>query len=155
MAHTLVRSREDRMLGGVCGGLGRYFDVDPNLVRLVFVVLAVVPGIGIPIYVILWLILPEEGEPTDRPLADRVRDGTDDIVQRAQKVHDDVRATARAPNRAAIVALGVLLIALGIVFLLRNLGITWLHWFALGTLWPVLLILIGTAFLWRWLRGGE
>jgi phage shock protein C len=62
---TLYRSREERMLAGVCGGIGEYFAVDPTLVRLVFVLLAVFSGVGVLAYVVLWIVVPEEG---GRPL---------------------------------------------------------------------------------------
>ena len=154
MANKLYRSSSDSMLGGVCGGLGKYFDIDANLIRLIFVVLAVIPAFGIPIYLVLWLIVPEAGEGSKQPLADRVRDGTDEIVDRAKRFGEEVRSTARSSSPAATFVIGLILIVLGAVFLLRNLGITWLSWIAFGTLWPALLILVGAAFLWRWLKGG-
>jgi phage shock protein C len=143
------------MLGGVCGGLGKYFDIDANLIRLIFVVVAVIPGFGAPVYLLLWLIVPEESDGAKEPLADRMREGTDEIVDRAKKLGKEVRSTVRSSNPAATFAIGLLLILVGAVFLLRNLGITWLNWIAFGTLWPALLILVGAAFLWRWLRGGD
>ena len=155
MANKLYRSSSDSMLGGVCGGLGKHFDIDANLIRLIFVVLAVIPAFGIPIYLVLWLIVPEEGEGSKQPLADRVRDGTDEIVDRAKRFGEEVRSTAKSSNPAATFVIGLLLIVFGAVFLLRNLGITWLSWIAFGTLWPALLILVGGAFLWRWLKGGD
>lgn len=56
------RSREDRVLGGVCGGLANYFDVDPTLVRVGWVVLAFATAAfpGFLVYVLLWLLAPEE-----------------------------------------------------------------------------------------------
>jgi phage shock protein C len=63
--HVLRRSRDDRILGGVCGGLGRYFGVDSTLVRLAFVVLTVAGGGGILVYLVAWLLMPEE-EPGER-----------------------------------------------------------------------------------------
>ena len=58
---TLYRSRDDRMLAGVCGGIGEYFALDPTLVRLVFVLLAVFTGIGVLAYIVLWIVVPEQG----------------------------------------------------------------------------------------------
>jgi phage shock protein C len=59
-ARKLYRSRSDRMLGGVCGGLGDYFRVDPTLMRLIFVVLFLLGGHGLLVYLILWIIIPLE-----------------------------------------------------------------------------------------------
>jgi phage shock protein C len=56
----IFRSRTDRMLGGVCGGLGAYFNLDPTLVRLAFVAVTLLGGSGVLIYIILWLITPQE-----------------------------------------------------------------------------------------------
>ena len=58
----LLRIRQGRIVAGVCAGLGAYFGVDVNLVRLAFGVLTVFYGVGILLYLIAWLILPEEGE---------------------------------------------------------------------------------------------
>ena len=67
----LVRPREDRVLGGVCAGLGRRFGIDPWPARLLFVlVLMVLPGSQILAYPILWILMPDEGAvpvPTYRP----------------------------------------------------------------------------------------
>ena len=56
----LYRSESDRMLGGVCGGLGDYLDVDSTLVRIIFVALALMGGPGILMYLILLLVVPSE-----------------------------------------------------------------------------------------------
>jgi phage shock protein C len=68
---VLRRSRGERVIGGVCGGLGRYLGLDPVLLRIAFVVLAIAGGGGILLYVVAWILIPEEreGEPlgTERP----------------------------------------------------------------------------------------
>jgi phage shock protein C len=56
----LYRSEHDRMLAGVCGGLGEYFDVDPTIVRLVFVASIFLPGPQVIAYLAAWLIVPRE-----------------------------------------------------------------------------------------------
>jgi len=48
------------MIGGVCGGLGEVLDVDPTIVRVVFVLLGLLGGHGILLYIILWLIMPRQ-----------------------------------------------------------------------------------------------
>jgi len=58
----LLRIRQGRIVAGVCAGLGAYFGVDVNLVRLAFGVLTVFYGLGILLYLVAWLILPEQGE---------------------------------------------------------------------------------------------
>jgi phage shock protein C len=56
----LIRSRTERMIGGVCGGLGEYFNIDPTLIRLLFVLASLAGGPGVLAYLILLIIVPEE-----------------------------------------------------------------------------------------------
>jgi phage shock protein C len=92
----LYRGRDDRMLGGVCGGLGEYFDVDPVLMRLVFVAGTVLSGgLGLAVYVLLWIIVPKEGaQAASRP--DVWRQNADEIVAEARRLGSDVRETVRS-----------------------------------------------------------
>jgi phage shock protein C len=68
---ALRRSRSQRVIGGVCGGLGRYLGIDPVLLRIAFVVLLFAGGGGLVLYLIAWILIPEEreGEPlgSERP----------------------------------------------------------------------------------------
>jgi len=62
MARRLYRSKTEKMLSGVCGGIAELFDIDPTLVRLAFVVTTLWGGFGLIVYVILWWIAPYQGE---------------------------------------------------------------------------------------------
>ena len=55
----LTRS-DDKMIGGVCVGLAEYLDIDPTIVRIVWVLMVLFAGFGILLYVILWLIMPKQ-----------------------------------------------------------------------------------------------
>lgn len=59
----LMRSRKDRMIAGVCGGMAEYFNLDPTLVRIIYVLVSIfsVAFPGILVYIILWIIIPEAG----------------------------------------------------------------------------------------------
>src|SRR5258708_28596583 len=73
MNNQLMRSESDRMIGGVCGGLARYFNIDSAIVRLVFV-LAVLSGISPLVYLVLWIVMPEQKNPaTNGALPDHPR----------------------------------------------------------------------------------
>ena len=152
MGNKLYRSNSDSMLGGVCGGLGAYFGIDSNLIRLLFVVLAVAPGFGIPAYIILWLLLPEESEEDHTSLDERVRGGADEIATHARSIRDRLQHKSGTTAPIASFALGAVLIVVGISFLLRNLGFTWMSWVAKVWMWPSILIVVGLVFLWRWIR---
>jgi len=56
----LYRSRKERMIAGVCGGIGIYFGIDPTLVRLLFIVGALLGGPGLLAYLILLIVVPDE-----------------------------------------------------------------------------------------------
>jgi phage shock protein PspC (stress-responsive transcriptional regulator) len=56
----ITRVRDGRLLGGVCTGLGRYFDIDPVLVRLLMVLLTFICGAGIAFYIAAWILVPTE-----------------------------------------------------------------------------------------------
>jgi len=58
MANRLQRSRTERVIGGVCGGLAEYFNVDPVLVRVLLVVVTFLGGAGLLLYLILWAVMP-------------------------------------------------------------------------------------------------
>jgi phage shock protein C len=57
----LHRCRTDRMVAGVAGGLGEWFDVDPTLIRVAFAALTLLGGVAVPIYLAAWALIPEEG----------------------------------------------------------------------------------------------
>jgi phage shock protein PspC (stress-responsive transcriptional regulator) len=58
---SLTRRRDDRMLAGVASGIAAYVGIDTLLVRIAFAVLSIVGGAGIPLYIVCWLLIPDEG----------------------------------------------------------------------------------------------
>ncbi|EOA59627.1 MULTISPECIES: PspC domain-containing protein [Bacteroides] len=57
----LTRSRSDRMLAGVCGGLAQFFGLDASLVRIAYAILTIFTAFaGVPVYILMWIIIPEE-----------------------------------------------------------------------------------------------
>ena len=63
----LYRSRTDRSIAGICGGLGKFFDTDPTMIRLVMLLLILFGGLSIWVYIILWFVIPEEPAPKFTP----------------------------------------------------------------------------------------
>jgi phage shock protein PspC (stress-responsive transcriptional regulator) len=146
--YRISRSRSNRMIAGVCGGLADYLRIDATLVRLFFVLLALGEGIGILLYLILWLIMPEE-EATDRRVDATIRRGAGEMGRQVIDVGNDVRRAVTRPNRQTVVLIGVVLITLGAFYLVDNLDIPGLQWFDVDLLWPLLLILGGVTLLVR------
>ncbi len=154
MENKLYRSRKDLMIGGVCGGLAEYLRIDSTLVRLFFILLSFGGrGIGVMVYLLLWIIVPPEDQKREASLQDTVRSGSEEIADRARMVGDDLRNMVRNPNPQAGLLVGGALLVLGIVFLLQNLELPWLHWLDFDVIWPILLILGGIALLIRNRRG--
>lgn len=89
----LMRSRTDKVIAGVAGGIGQYLAIDPVIVRLAFVAL-VFTGVGLFLYPVLWLIMPIEG--SQRPAPDQA---FDEMRQQAQRVGDEVREVFVAGRR--------------------------------------------------------
>jgi phage shock protein C len=61
MQPRLTRSTTETMIAGVCGGLAEYFNIDPVIVRLIFVLVTLTSGMGIPVYIVLWIVMPRAG----------------------------------------------------------------------------------------------
>lgn len=153
MERMLYRSRTNSMLGGVCGGLAEYFRMDATLVRLLFILFAVITGVAIAAYFVLWLVVPEEGRATAN-LGERVHQGAEEMADRARTWALELRASEGAGRSGATAWVALALILIGVLFLLRNLGVTWIRWITLGVLWPIVPIGLGLALLWRRLKGG-
>ncbi|MET7305021.1 PspC domain-containing protein [Embleya sp. NPDC005575] len=80
----LLRSTEDRMVSGVCGGLGEHFGLDPVIFRIVFAVLSLFGGVGVLVYSLGWLLIPARGE--EQPMLRRILSGKFDYGASAATV---------------------------------------------------------------------
>jgi phage shock protein C len=65
----LTRSRHDKMIAGVCGGFAEYIELDPTIVRIIWLLLALLGGGGVLAYIIAWIVMPLEPEPAPAPQA--------------------------------------------------------------------------------------
>lgn len=145
---NLYRSRQERLIGGVCGGISEYLRIDASLVRVFFVLLALTTGIGWLLYMILWAAVPYEGAGVFGSPA-TMRTGVGEMQVKAQALGDDVRQTAARPSPQIGVVVGATLVLIGALALLRNLGIPGLGWLNEGLIWPLLLLVGGIVLVWR------
>lgn len=120
----LTRSSSERILGGVCAGLARYFDTDPLLIRLVFVMITLAHGAGILLYVLLWVLMPEEGVEAPPTGSQVIKSGIEGVKQDVARVAEQVRASAPSARRQGA-WLGVLLVGIGAYLLAINMGVFW------------------------------
>lgn len=133
MNKRLYRSSTDKMLFGVCGGLGDYFDIDPVIIRLLFVALAFAGGIGILIYIIAGIIVPE----------DTAKKTTNSSTKIEEKVEKSEKVILKKNFSAGELFFALILIFLGLGLLMQNL----FSWFSFDNFFPVVLIVLGGAIL--------
>jgi len=150
MTRRFYRSRSDRMIWGVCGGLARYFDMDPTIVRVIAVLLAFATGFGILAYIILAIVVPLENSKATEP-KDTIKENVEEMKETANELGHEIRSTlmgeegesedeAKVRHRRRNL-FGIILIVLGVLFLLGSFNLFW--WFNWGNLWPLILVAIG------------
>lgn len=170
MEKRLYRSRENAVIGGVCGGIAEYLDVDPTIVRLIWAFSAFYGGIGILAYLVCLIVIPEnrstaqyapakpkepccreeQGSTGKQPGTQVQQDAG--VQPGAEKQHNNSEQhqpdsqyhhdSQRHENSARNrILAGTLLICLGGLLLFRK----WFYWVDLGRYWPILLIIAGLA----------
>jgi phage shock protein PspC (stress-responsive transcriptional regulator) len=103
-----MRSSRERMWAGVAGGMAEYFELDPSLVRLLWVAATVVTGgLAVPVYILAWIILPRDDRPVNygpggwHDWSEEFHIETQRLAEEARRMADDVRAAGhswRAPD---------------------------------------------------------
>jgi phage shock protein C len=138
-SRKLYRSRKDKMLGGVAGGLAEYFDVDPTIVRIIFVVTLFLGGGGLIAYIIMWIVVPEE------PFVIVPPDTSAGQAAAGETPGPDPQVAYQSRHHRRSSLGGIILLVLGVLFLLDN----FIPHFCFGDFWPVILIAIGAGLLMR------
>jgi len=167
----LYRSRQERIIAGVAGGLGEYFSIDPVLVRIIFVALALVHGLGILIYIVFLLIIPnEEGGDMVEKIAsfsaglkkgeEKLAGKVKEWAQKAEAEKEKKSATAadktapenkKTPERESDEGIswfkdkkrviGLAVVIVGVVSLFN--ALFHVSWFRWDIFWPIALVIVG------------
>jgi phage shock protein C len=126
----LRRSKENRVIGGVCGGLGRYFGIDPILFRIGFLALLIPGGFGLLLYIISWIAIPE-----------------------FRTVQDESHDSLRTPvsQRVSGMLVGGALVLIGLMILMQR----FIDWFDPRIMGGAALIIIGAFIVFRGLQSEE
>ncbi len=136
MYKQLRRSRQQRVIGGVCGGLGDYFHIDPIIFRFAFIALLLAGGSSLFIYLLLLIVVPKEEFSFDKIPGQSsglsIQDSGIKKPEPAENSDSDTR-----------MIFGLLLISAGVLFLLNNL----VPYFRLEKLWPAVLVIMGLGLL--------
>ena len=136
----LYRSSKDNMIGGVAGGIASYAHIDPVVVRLIFVLLAIFGG-GILIYAIMWIVLPLDNSTVNNDFkSENMEENTKKENGQKSQFQDNPRFKKK--DDGSLIA-GLILISLGVMFLV----IRYFPRIDFGDLWPVLLIVAGVVLL--------
>ncbi len=126
MNKKIYRSRINRVISGVCGGIGEYFNIDPVVVRLIWVLAFFFGGFGLLAYIICWIFIPE-----------------------APAGSQEQAAVSQPQSWGLSLIIGIAVVFLGVFFLLRNL-FGWHIWdwsWKIG--FPLFIVLIGILLLFR------
>lgn len=119
MAKRMYLSSQSKVIAGVAGGLGEYFDIDPVLIRIGFVVLLFLHGFGLLAYIVAWIAMPRAS-------------ATEVVAEPVNKPE---------PSALRKYLPGITLVLIGLVFLLERT----FYWFEWRYFWPVLIIMAGIA----------
>lgn len=160
---NIYRSKDQKIIAGVCGGIGEYFEIDPVVIRIIFVVLMIAAGTGLAIYIILWLIIPEyQGEPLIKNVAEEIsnaikkekvkeefeeelkKETAKEEIKKEEVVSASLK-TKRVVDSNALA--GYMIIALGVIILIANLIPQIRIWEQIANLWPLVLVFFGLAIL--------
>lgn len=160
MEQRLYRSQTNKMIWGVCGGLAKYFDIDPTIVRVIAVLLIFANGFGILAYIVLAIVVPLEGSKVTTP-KETIKENIEDIKETAEELGSEIYSAVSAPEGETKELsksshrrrnfLGILLIVIGILFLLGNLDLfSWWRW---SIFWPLVVMAIGVLLIFTTRRG--
>ena len=143
----LYRSRTDRFIAGVCGGIGQYFDIDPVIVRIIFIVATFANGAGLIAYLILAIVVPlepgtsamSENEQKMESLFTKAHEKTEHIVE---EIKHDKRPVESRRN-----IFGIIIIFVGVMILFNQfLPYGWFQW---EYFWGGAIILLGFYILYK------
>ncbi len=133
------KSATDSMLTGVAGGIAEYFDVDPTLVRVAWVLAGLASGgLALIVYVILAIVMPRQS--LDSPAV-----ADSDTSEPGDSAGGEASRTDTIDRTRRLGMFGIVLIVIGVLLLLSNLGL--MHWWRWDIFWPVLLIIGGLVIL--------
>jgi len=138
MKEGITRSRQNRIFGGVAAGLAEYLTIDPLVARILFVVSVFFSGIGILLYLIMWIVIPEEKfiNYSNSENADNDSEGFNNNIN---------FTIPKQSNKNGQVIFGIVLIFIGIFFL----GIEVFSFLNFEDLFPILIVGFGIYLVWN------
>mgnify|MGYP002401467233 CR=1 FL=1 len=147
MRDKLYRSRRVKVLGGIAGGLAQYFNIDPIIVRILFVVFTLMHGMGLLLYIILWIVVPEEPFELAYPIHDNTAKPEDQEPENPSVNFNNFPPEVKKNGSGRVVA-GTILIALGLIFFADR----FIPSFDFRDIVPIIFIVLGGLLIWNSLK---
>ena len=141
---TLYRSFNNRKIAGVAGGLAEHFNIDPVIIRILFVLTALCGG-GVLVYIILWIVIPEHSIYSNITASTETTNSETTNNNSTSNMENQFEPKKEKRNRHGNLTGGLILITLGILFLIAR----FVPNIDFGDLWPVILIVVGITVLLR------
>ena len=133
------------MIGGVCGGIAEYFEIDSTLVRLLAVLAVLIGGGGIVAYIIAWIIIPKNPDQVSdetfearENIKEKVKKGAKNVIEEVKEHFESEEPSHRSDKNRRILG-GIIIVTIGLIFLLNGF-FPWVGW---NKLWPIILIAVG------------
>lgn len=137
MTKRLYRSQKTKVIGGVAGGLADYLNMDPVLVRVIFVIISLFSGTGLILYIILWIVVPQEASDNNADTSDENGNIEFNNEDSSNKPGTSANETAGSGR----VITGLVLIGIGIIFLVER----YIPHFDFSDILPIIFVIIGIA----------
>ena len=135
----LERNPMNKVIGGVCSGLAEFFGLDIALVRIAFVIAFLFASFGFWLYIILWIVLPENGQQTTDNGQQSF--GQSQGQSQGQSPQSESVSVSKSESKVKSIFAGSFVILIGLLFLVNNfIPINWM-W----KLWPLILVAIGVV----------
>ena len=147
MRDKLYRSRRVKVFGGIAGGLAQYFNIDPIIIRILFVVFTLMHGMGLLLYIILWIVIPEEPFELAYPIHNNASKAEDKAPENPSVNFDNFQPEVKKNGSGRVVA-GTILIALGVIFFADR----FIPSFDFRDIVPIAFILLGGLLIWNSLK---
>ena len=143
MKERLYRSRQERVIGGVCAGLGDYLNLDPVLMRVILVILAFINGLGILLYIILWIVVKEE--PYNPPYVNNSEADTSTEKSEVEEDQEKDKIKKEEKSSSGRTIFGIILISIGFLLLVEN----YIPHLDFVEILPFILIIFGLVLVWN------
>ena len=134
----LYRSKTNKVVGGVAGGLADYFTIDVVLARVAFVLLAMFGGGGVLIYIVMWIVIPAQTSYFTEQNKNSFSESSENDVYEKNESGEYVSNKPVKNSNTGLIT-GIILIFMGMIFLADRL----MPWYNITDFWPLLLVVVG------------